>query len=333
MVSLILAVTISALSADVLESPAPPRDVNSTNATLEEEVQGSDDAASTIGAADSDNKLSNATLENQGVKEERAIPNSNSKQSTTSPQKDAKHKQPNYDDEQTYLDLFGERAKELLTQHIIPTTDSMCRWDWRMGRCEPYCECGYFFLWGDFHLGRSCRLRSKFAPVPNESQTKTSSESLQDAWQQWADHMDDPDAFASFVDSGNAAKKTQNECSLPPESRYTQGVYYLTKLLGHGTIVFHQFKKVKHHAGRVASDALTLGKHKFNDGRENACAGLKRAIEERERERNQPVVLTKRGIVWIRRLCGTSNGTAAQDLEDEQKDDVDTCIGDECTNS
>ena len=34
-----------------------------------------------------------------------------------------------YDDEQTYLDLFGERAKELLTQHIIPSTDAECRWD------------------------------------------------------------------------------------------------------------------------------------------------------------------------------------------------------------
>jgi hypothetical protein len=151
---------------------------------------------------------------------------------------------------------------------------------------------------------------------------------LEDAWQQWADHMDDPDAFASFVDSGNEAKKSQNEvkeCSLPPESRYTQGVYYLTKLLGHGTIVFHHFKKVKHYAVRLAAEAATHGKVKFYESRENACTSLKRMIEERERERNQPVVLTRRGSIWIRRLCGTGNRTAFQHSEEEQESIIDEC--------
>lgn len=59
-----------------------------------------------------------------------------------------------YDESSTYLDLFGERAKQLLTQHIIPSTDAECKWDWRMGRCEPYCKCSYNFLAGDYHLGR-----------------------------------------------------------------------------------------------------------------------------------------------------------------------------------
>ncbi|KAL7542115.1 hypothetical protein ACHAXR_011548 [Thalassiosira sp. AJA248-18] len=111
-----------------------------------------------------------------------------------------------YDDEQTYLDLFGERAKELFTQHIIPSTDAECRWDWRMGRCEPYCVCGFQFLWGDYHLGRSCQ-------------------------------------------------------------------------------------------------------HHWTIARQKACETVKKKVEERAQIRNQPVVLTKQGATWIRRVCGTGDGS------------------------
>jgi len=70
--------------------------------------------------------------------------------------------------EKTYLDLFGESAKEFLTQKVpekmkntFPATDEDCRWDWRYVRCEPYCECSFQLkLPGDFYLGRACRKRS-----------------------------------------------------------------------------------------------------------------------------------------------------------------------------
>lgn len=42
----------------------------------------------------------------------------------------------------------------------IPETDEACQWDWRHARCEPNCECGLEYKFGDFHLGRSCRRRS-----------------------------------------------------------------------------------------------------------------------------------------------------------------------------
>ena len=72
------------------------------------------------------------------------------------------------DMDKTYLDLFGESAKEFLThtapekiKSIFPKTDEACRWDWRYARCEPYCECSFQpTLPGDFHLGRACRKRS-----------------------------------------------------------------------------------------------------------------------------------------------------------------------------
>ena len=48
--------------------------------------------------------------------------------------KDSAYAKFREDNEQTLLDLFGERAKELLTQHIIPSTDIHCNWDWQMGK-------------------------------------------------------------------------------------------------------------------------------------------------------------------------------------------------------
>ncbi len=60
-------------------------------------------------------------------------------------------------DDRTLLDIFGESAKQYLTQKVIPPTDAECKWDWRTVRCEPYCECAFLPQWGDYHLGRSCR--------------------------------------------------------------------------------------------------------------------------------------------------------------------------------
>ena len=42
----------------------------------------------------------------------------------------------------------------------IPETDAECRWDWRYARCEPFCSCHLRPQWGDFHVGRACRMRT-----------------------------------------------------------------------------------------------------------------------------------------------------------------------------
>lgn len=63
------------------------------------------------------------------------------------------------EDDRTYLDLFGEVAKEFLTQKLIPTSDPECQWNWQHGRCEPFCICDFQPKRGDFHLGRACRRR------------------------------------------------------------------------------------------------------------------------------------------------------------------------------
>ena len=47
----------------------------------------------------------------------------------------------------------------------IPPTDKECRWDWRSVRCEPACECELEGQWGDYHLGRACRLREQVDPT------------------------------------------------------------------------------------------------------------------------------------------------------------------------
>ena len=43
----------------------------------------------------------------------------------------------------------------------IPETDERCRWDWRSVRCEPACECNLHGQFGDYHLGRACRIREE----------------------------------------------------------------------------------------------------------------------------------------------------------------------------
>ncbi len=41
----------------------------------------------------------------------------------------------------------------------IPSTHEQCDWNWKHLRCEPFCECSYQPQWGDYHIGRSCRVR------------------------------------------------------------------------------------------------------------------------------------------------------------------------------
>ncbi len=59
----------------------------------------------------------------------------------------------------TLLDVFGEVAKDILINRMIPDTEASCDWHWMHLRCEPYCSCSLQPLWGDYHLGRSCRSR------------------------------------------------------------------------------------------------------------------------------------------------------------------------------
>ncbi|GMH60203.1 hypothetical protein TrST_g8386 [Triparma strigata] len=64
-------------------------------------------------------------------------------------------------DDRSLLDIFSSKAKSYLTSSsVIPETHAECDWSWRNGRCEPSCECELNYEFGDFHLGRSCRLRS-----------------------------------------------------------------------------------------------------------------------------------------------------------------------------
>jgi len=244
-----------------------------------------------------------------------------------------------YDDEHTYLDLFGERAKELFTQHIIPSTDAECRWDWRMGRCEPYCSCGFQFLWGDYHFGRSCRYRTQ--PPPSQSSSsgagtadeysereKVAEEDgthWQEAWQEvWHSQLTDGavDDVSSFVpplfpkSHANLVAETTattpatwdtSTCALPPESRYIQIIRQLTQAFTHSTVVIDNYQKLKSASLKAANTTMVHGRHHWADLRHKTCETVKRKVEERAKIRNQPVVLTKQGAAWIRRVCGPSS--------------------------
>lgn len=252
-----------------------------------------------------------------------------------------KNPQSKYDDEQTYLDVFGERAKELLTQHIIPSTDADCRWDWRMGRCEPYCACGFHFLLGDYHLGRSCRYR--FHPPPSQLRDVEDSaigdgQSWQEAWKEvWNSQItdDDPSNFLpplSFPrrDDMHAQSTSstwdRSSCDFPPESRYTQVIQRVTS---HSAAVNDQCKKIKHGASELLNTIVVQNKRYWKKMRRQACEVVKRKVEERAQIRSQPVILTRHGATWIRRVCGAQEGItnssgAASQIEETMEDDAET---------
>jgi len=261
--------------------------------------------------------------------------------STNLNNKDSAYAKFREDNEQTLLDLFGERAKELLTQHIIPSTDTRCKWDWKMGRCEPYCECQFLPLWGDYHLGRSCRYRTSPPPQLGADglEKKVDETSWQEAWQEvWHSQITSGGDAATFVPplfpKNNLAAKEDPEggrtdaysCSLPPESRYIQIIQQFTKALSHSTVVLDKVQKLKHLSSVALDTAMVQGQHQFLNARQSACDTVKRKIQERAQERDQPVVLTKQGATWIRRVCGneaTNSGLKKEASSDEPEDDFD----------
>jgi len=106
------------------------------------------------------------------------------------------------DEEATILDVFGQVAKDILTNRLIPCTDAICDWKWNHMRCEPFCLCSYQPQWGDYHLGRSCRKRE-------------------------VDLISDLDLDDTFIGSGSDKDKDINhkyhhECQLPPDTKITK---------------------------------------------------------------------------------------------------------------
>ena len=240
----------------------------------------------------------------------------------------------NYDDDQTYLDLFGERAKELLTRHLIPSTDADCRWDWRTGRCEPYCTCALQFLWGDYHLGRSCRIRQSPPPntfskeIPHEGNNEEAS--WQDAWQEvWQTELTDGTVDSSFLpplfstdqpsvaDASTTREETSATCTLPPDSRYIQMMNHLANTYVLSTRIVERFHKIKNASSASVTKGMVHGRQHWTNMRQKSCEIVKSKVEERAKGRNQPVVLTRQGATWIRRVCGPTGNDSDQRVDEE----------------
>jgi len=84
----------------------------------------------------------------------------------------------------------------------IPDTDVECDWNWKHARCEPFCKCSFQGSWGDYHLGRACRLQKHYKEeaVSDLDQIETD-ESRQ-------------------LDSNNNNSGDGGACYLPPETPY-----------------------------------------------------------------------------------------------------------------
>jgi hypothetical protein len=244
------------------------------------------------------------------------------------------HSSVQYDDELTYIDIFGEVAHEVLTQHVIPSTDVECHWDWRTARCEPYCNCAYLFLWGDFHLGRSCRYRT--SPPPSqfvndddvEQHVNSGSDyepSWQEAWQEiWNKGKPTVDTPMTSLKSTRETEEEEETitawdnntsaasapCTLPPENLYIRLVKRLTSYTTRSNIVREQIKKLKSASTNTMDAGIVHGRHHLTQIRHRACETVTSKVAERANGRDHPVLLTKQGATWIRKVCG---GDAALD--------------------
>ena len=62
----------------------------------------------------------------------------------------------------------SERAFDQLLGFLrdaAPDTSVECDWSWSSKKCEPVDRCHLRYRFGDFHLGRSCRLRPPPVPI------------------------------------------------------------------------------------------------------------------------------------------------------------------------
>ena len=64
--------------------------------------------------------------------------------------------------------MKSERAFDQLLGFLrdaAPDTSVDCDWSWSTKKCEPVDRCHLRYRFGDFHLGRSCRLRPPPVPI------------------------------------------------------------------------------------------------------------------------------------------------------------------------
>lgn len=187
-------------------------------------------------------------------------------------------------------------------------------------RCEPYCKCSLMFLVGDYHLGRSCRLRSR--PPPNfDATTDDRQETWQKAWgdmwhSQLSSEGDDHDHLSNFIpplfqqreDPQTAFQwDTSMSCDLPPDNHYMK----LT------TVASNAFKKtvgVTEQLDRLKTGSSTLiGQAKANvqQARFAACAFVKTKLQERARIRGD-IVLSQQGALVLKKMCGSYVGADSE---------------------
>ena len=81
------------------------------------------------------------------------------------------------EDEKSLLEVFGDAAKTWLLNHLAPTSDKQCQFNWKLARCEPRCQCSLQYRFGDYTVGRSCRMVRSRRRVGEAREVETASAS------------------------------------------------------------------------------------------------------------------------------------------------------------
>jgi hypothetical protein len=210
-----------------------------------------------------------------------------------------------YEEEQTLLDVFGETAKRLLTQHVIPPTTQECKWSWRHVRCEPYCECSLEPAWGDYNLGRSCRWRT-FSNTAVAQAARPQGRSGEDDY--------DDDDGEDFV----------HTCHLPPDTPYSKSI----------NTIFEGTKLISDKSRRIATSTVHRTKVRTLAAHSWTCHTLlseKEPNDETTRKKLKPwqTFLEKQRQRAQRSICSNdppSLGLINQMGEEKEKDEVPVII-------
>ena len=93
--------------------------------------------------------------------------------------------------------LRGLGQLERVLDSYAPATSPECDWRWSSLRCEPREECRFYLKLGDYHVGRSCRLRvtveAELAEKKREKEEREAAAKARKALEEEEDEEEDED--------------------------------------------------------------------------------------------------------------------------------------------
>jgi len=182
-------------------------------------------------------------------------------------------------------------------------------------------------LVGDYHLGRSCRLRSRPPPTfdaTSEDRRETWQKAWRDVWHSQLSSEGDenlsnfiPPLFQQKDDEETVCQwDTSMSCDLPPDNHYMK---LTSQVFKKSVGVTEQLERLK----TSSSTLLGQAKDQVQQARFTACEFVKSKLHERARTRGD-VVLSRQGASALKKICGSYVATGPlEGADSEEKAETD----------